>query len=494
VQWGVGRLALFGRGVGVLLTIQLALCGGVQSASAAEVTLAWEPVEAAQPIAYELHYGRPGGPFDQVLKTTSTTLTVPDLTPGASYCFAVRACPPDESVCSEFSNEVCAAVPEPTLVEPDPPTAAFTVDRTFGRAPLTVSFTDASSGEVTGLEWTLGDGGTSTAARVIHTYVDPGIYTVALTASGPGGSDREVKPDLVKVFSTTLRRSDDDDPELFETAGTDTLMTDAEAPVMEAGEVLIDHQWRRVDFQQSFSDPIVVARSLSHNDGDPAIVRIRDVDAEGFWIRIQEWDYLDGLHADETVGYLAVERGHHQLADGTRVEADVVETGGNGRFQWSAFEARFPVPPVVVTAVTSANESDAVISRVRQIDTTGFELQLREQEAFDQLHAIENVDYVAWEPSAGVVDGLRYEVGRTPDAVTHRPHGLLFESGFEAPPMFVAGMQTTDGGDTAVLRWQGMTDAGADVWVEEEQSQDTETRHAMEAVGYFAFERATVQP
>ena len=69
-----------------------------------------------------------------------------------------------------------------------PPVADFTASVTSGVVPLEVSFTDASSGEITSYEWDFGDGGTSTEASPTHTYTAAGSYIVTLTATGPGGS------------------------------------------------------------------------------------------------------------------------------------------------------------------------------------------------------------------------------------------------------------------------------------------------------------------
>ena len=49
---------------------------------------------------------------------------------------------------------------------------------------------------------------------------------------------------------------------------------------------------------------------------EPAVVRIRKVDSTGFEIKIQEWDYLDGKHDHETVGYVVVEKGSYLLPGG----------------------------------------------------------------------------------------------------------------------------------------------------------------------------------
>ncbi|MBN1480664.1 choice-of-anchor D domain-containing protein, partial [candidate division KSB1 bacterium] len=79
------------------------------------------------------------------------------------------------------------------------PVAAFSGDPLSGQKPLNVQFTDASTGEITSWAWTFGDGGTSTAQNPSHSYTAAGTYTVALTVTGPGGSDTETKENYITV-------------------------------------------------------------------------------------------------------------------------------------------------------------------------------------------------------------------------------------------------------------------------------------------------------
>ena len=81
----------------------------------------------------------------------------------------------------------------------DPPVADFSGSPLSGDAPLTVSFTDASSGSPTSWSWTFGDGGTSTEQSPAHVYNDPGIYTVTLTATNTYGADGETKSNYITV-------------------------------------------------------------------------------------------------------------------------------------------------------------------------------------------------------------------------------------------------------------------------------------------------------
>ena len=79
---------------------------------------------------------------------------------------------------------------EPANSPPPPaPIADFVASATSGTAPLTVSFTDKSTGDITSWLWDFGDGSTTTQQNPTHTYDDPGTYTVSLTVTGAGGSD-----------------------------------------------------------------------------------------------------------------------------------------------------------------------------------------------------------------------------------------------------------------------------------------------------------------
>jgi len=79
------------------------------------------------------------------------------------------------------------------------PVAALAVDVASGIAPHAVQFADLSTGTITAWSWDFGDGASSTLAAPAHTYTLPGTYTVALTVSGPGGSDTDFAVDLVWV-------------------------------------------------------------------------------------------------------------------------------------------------------------------------------------------------------------------------------------------------------------------------------------------------------
>jgi PKD repeat protein len=74
----------------------------------------------------------------------------------------------------------------PVLVAP--PVAGFNAAPRAGAAPLSVSFTNLSSG-ATNYSWAFGDGKTSPFTNAANIYSSAGSYNVTLTATGPGGTN-----------------------------------------------------------------------------------------------------------------------------------------------------------------------------------------------------------------------------------------------------------------------------------------------------------------
>src|SRR5690606_34956354 len=81
----------------------------------------------------------------------------------------------------------------------EPATANFAANPTSGAPPLTVQFTDQSTGSINFRLWNFGDGIISTLANPSHLYQAAGVYTVTLTVNGPGGSDTEAKTNYITV-------------------------------------------------------------------------------------------------------------------------------------------------------------------------------------------------------------------------------------------------------------------------------------------------------
>ena len=399
-------------------------------AYSSQVTLTWEKPDDNRVAGYSLYCGISGTDFKAMsYETINSPDTVSyifsDLEEGFEYSFAATSFDSDGNE-SDFSETINYFIGSPSGSDVDDDGDCYTENE--------------------------GDSSDSDAT----------IFPGAIEICGDGidqdcdGSDLECIPDETQEF------------------------------VLEIGEVEINHNWEFVAFTKTYVHPVVVARTASLNGGDPGVVRVKNVSPNGFEVRFQEWDYRDGWHLYETVGYMVMEAGHHVLPNGIHVEAGTFESSRTKKTV--SFEGEFNQIPVVISGVITENELDAVTGRLSNISLNAFDIVLQEQEANKYGHyTVEKVSYIAWEPSSGEVDGMNYIVDSTFDEVTHAFYYIPFYPLFENAPVFVADMQTTDGGNSCNVRWQNKDGEGIEVQIDEDQSGDSEVSHTTEVVGFMAF-------
>lgn len=102
-----------------------------------------------------------------------------------------------------------ATVSPPATISPPPtlgpapsgliPTANFTGSPRSGNAPLTVAFTDTSTGGPTWWRWNFGDGLLSSEMSPTHTYESPGNYTVGLVVRNDYSGDSKTEIGYIVV-------------------------------------------------------------------------------------------------------------------------------------------------------------------------------------------------------------------------------------------------------------------------------------------------------
>jgi Ca2+-binding RTX toxin-like protein len=249
------------------------------------------------------------------------------------------------------------------------------------------------------------------------------------------------------------------------------------------GSTASSTSWNTVTFSSTILNPVVKMSALSTNS-DPFSVRVRNVTETGFEWQIDEWDYLDGVSATETLSWLAVEAGTHTLDNGVTIQAGTVSVT-NGNFSNVTFGSAFSSTPIVVSQVMSYNDTDAANNRNRNVTTTGFQTRLQEEKAGDDVHGTETMGWIAIEQSGSPASG--FYVSETAQVVTHNNTNISFPTSFSNTPVFVHDMQTFSGGDPSYSAANNITTSGATVYVQEEASNGSNNNHpAQERIGYFA--------
>lgn len=255
----------------------------------------------------------------------------------------------------------------------------------------------------------------------------------------------------------------------------------------ESGTVQVSDPWITINLNRSYESPVVIAGPASMAGGDPLSVRVRSVTSNSFQLSLGEWDYLDGNHISENVSYLVVEAGRHELTDGTMLVAGFIE-GQDQDWTTTSLGSVFDTRPVVLSQIMTQNGSAIATTRTIVQSNNEFDLKIQEEEDADNIHSPETVGFVAVETGVGVTGGQDFQAILTSDSVTDQDSTVAFSAGFSSAPSFFANMQSTDGEDTANLRYRSRTGNGATIFVDEEQALDTELAHTPEVVGVLAVE------
>ncbi|MCZ7636555.1 MAG: fibronectin type III domain-containing protein [Verrucomicrobia bacterium] len=120
----IASLALRSLNLALLLVL---LVAPLRHATAADVTLAWDPSPDATVVGYKLHWGGVSRTYTSHLDVGNVmTATVPSLQAGTTYYFAATAYD-GAGLESDYSNEVEYTPPAPN----QPPTLATLVNRTI---------------------------------------------------------------------------------------------------------------------------------------------------------------------------------------------------------------------------------------------------------------------------------------------------------------------------------------------------------------------------
>ncbi len=257
----------------------------------------------------------------------------------------------------------------------------------------------------------------------------------------------------------------------------------------ESGTLIVGSVEQTITLSKNYANPVIIVTQLSNNEPDPATVRIDNVSGNSFSIHIDEWDYLDGTHANETIGYVVVEAGQHTLEDGTTVVAGQSTVDHN----WKTVKLTLPSGGsyVAVASVNSNNDSASVVTRLNKVSRNSFIVKLQEEEAADGVHAAETVGWLAFEFGTATSGNRLYEAAIASSSLTNEQL-IRFEQQFGTPPVVVAATHTYNEADTVNVRLRSIGTSKAFPIMQEEQSLDPELNHADERIGFIALDAGAI--
>ncbi|MGG7564541.1 S8 family serine peptidase [Rhodovulum sp. DZ06] len=238
-------------------------------------------------------------------------------------------------------------------------------------------------------------------------YVNPVVFVTPMTENG-------ADPAIVRILDTTAgsftvrvqeanyldgRHAVEQVSYMVFEAGSWQL---EDGTRLEIGEIdtarLTSAGYESVGFDAGFSGrPAVISQVQTDNGADFVQTRTRAVDANGFQVAMQEEEALnDGIHAVETIGYMAIEQGSG-LWGGAAYEAFVTGLDFTDVASDLAFASGFTGAPQVLAAIDGVQGPDPAGLRRGAIDADGVSLRVAEDRSFDAeiAHTAEAVSYFA---------------------------------------------------------------------------------------------------
>jgi len=430
------------------------------------------------------------------------------------------------------------------------PTADFSGSPTSGVEPLTVSFTDLSTGGATSWSWDFGDGGTSTQQNPSHTYNTAGTYTVSLTATNSCGSDTNTKTDYITVnpcnapvagfvgsptsgdaplavnFTDQSTNSPTSWSWDFGDGGTSTQQNPSYT-YNTAGTYTVtlistnscgSDTATKVDYITVTNPPcnLPVADFVgSPTSGDaPLAVNFTDqtTNSPTSW----SWDFGDGgtstqqnpSYTYNTAGtYTVTLIATNSCGSDTATKVDYItvtnppvsgvigEVGKIVRNQTGAGADWYTVNlnntytnPVVVMHGLSYNGGDPTHLRVRNVTSTSFQWQMEEWDYKDGNHTTETCPYIVMEAGAKTFDDGTLAQAGTVSAATSWVT-VTFPQAFASTPTLLTGVASQNDPAACVTRTRNLSATGFQIKVQEEEAADGV--HSAETVAWVAVEQGS---
>ncbi len=93
-----------------------------------------------------------------------------------------------------------------------------------------------------------------------------------------------------------------------ENAVTSNLQALAELYAQESGDVRAEDHWTRIEFSTTYIDPVVVVGGSIANVNNTYVVGIRNVDAMGFEISLENCNNSTDIPSQDNVSYAVIEK------------------------------------------------------------------------------------------------------------------------------------------------------------------------------------------
>ena len=193
------------------------------------------------------------------------------------------------------------------------------------------------------------------------------------------------------------------------------IVIEAGAYVLENGQTIMagkidtaTHNWSTIQFPTAFATtPLVFTQSLSSNFPDQIVVKVDPTQTSTTQtaVKLTEEEGADGIHLNESLGWIAVESGIHSSTPLFEFGASAASI--DDVFSTIAFAQNYTnAAPIFIASIASNNNTDPSTIRQRFLTNTSFSADvLIQEEVCDDAEVLvtpESINYMVFDAIGGI--------------------------------------------------------------------------------------------
>jgi PKD repeat protein len=351
-----------------------------------------------------------------------------------------------------------------------PPNAVISSSAATGPAPLTVSFdgsgSTATDATIVAYNWSFGDGGSATGSKVSHVYTTAGTFTATLTVTDSKGQTSEVGTPVIVTAPVVTNKA----PQ----AAISATPTSGSAPLTVSfdGGGSTDSDGTISSYVWNFGDgSSATGKTASHTYTTEAT----------FTATLQVTDNQGGK-GSTSVTITAMPK---ESPMEVKMETGEVMVSN----EWVRVSLTTPFAnPIVIAGPPSFKNSEPCVVRLRNVDSTGFDIRLTEWNYQDGAHPQESVSYLVMEKGRHTLpNGSSVEAGTTTGTTSFKT--VPFSQPFIKAPVVLTTIASFNETDTISGRIKSVTTSSFAYYFREQEKN--KNVHLNETVNFIAWEPGT---
>ncbi len=247
----------------------------------------------------------------------------------------------------------------------------------------------------------------------------------------------------------------------------------------------VSNHWKTISLPIQFSQqPVIFTQLTTRNDATPAVARLRNVSTTQFQLKLQEEEGNDGVHAKESVAWVAFEKGIYNGTNPFEVNTWLLTSSPTN----NPFNNSYASTPDFFLNIQSNNEIDPANPRVQNLSNIGVDAWISEETSSDGeiTHNIETVGYLAMLGTGNITNNAGEVIGELGRVdLTNVSLHIDFLNEYHNPVVVIGAIGLNEN-DPVTTRVTTVTNTGFDVYLDEWDYLDGV--HGIENLSYLVVE------